>query len=137
MAKQPKLVRSNDTYYIGDVRRQITNLKAQYLQMHWRDPYTFSEENYLKGVKSTCGRIAKHFGVKFNKNAEDLKQEINDLIAKLPQIESKEKEETLDEIGIPEIRPFAAKTETLVSNEDEQPREEEIQTEAVAEKSGG
>lgn len=127
-----KLVRSNDTYYIGDVRRQITNLKAQYLQMHLHDPYTFSEENYLKGVKATCARIARHFGVKFNKQAVDLKDEINALIAKIPAIESKETEETLDEIGIPEIRPFAAKDEPLIGVEDEQPRQEENEVEAVA-----
>lgn len=102
------IVRSNDRCYIGDIRRQITNLKAQYLQLRIKDPHTYSEENYVKGVKSICSRVAKHFGEKFDKNAPDLKQEINNLIAKLPKLE----------------------------NEDEQTRIEETQDEAVAEKSG-
>lgn len=129
-----KLVRSDDTYYIGDVRRQITNLKAQYLQMFWSNPMIYSEENYIKGVKSICGRVAKHFGTKFNKNTDDLKQEINDLISKIPQQESKETEETLDEVGIPEIRQMKMMMSGAIQSEE---REEENSVEALDEQSGG
>jgi hypothetical protein len=94
MPKNPKIVRSNDTYKIGDIRRQITNLKAQYLQMHILNRQVYSEENYVKGVKAICSRVAKHFGVTFNKNAEDLKLEINNLITKIPKIEVGESEDT-------------------------------------------
>lgn len=118
------LVQSNNTYYIGDIASQIKILKAQFLQLYPSAPMIYNDEGFEKAVKSLCGRVAKHFGEKFNKNAENLQDEINALIKKIPNSADGAMSMSMDNT-------------TLVDGEkNEQSGQETVEDEAVQQKSG-
>jgi hypothetical protein len=114
------IVQSNNTYYIGDIASQIKVLKAQFLQLYPAAPHIYNDEGFQKAVKSLCSRVAKHFGEKFDKNAESLQDEINSLIKKIPNSADG---------GIPSANLFDGE-------ENEQSGQETVEDEAVQPQSG-
>lgn len=77
--KKPRLPFSDQQVKYTDIKMRIAILKAQFFFMSRFNKLEYNDDTFRTAVIRLCGTTARYYGMKFNRKAENIVDEINKL----------------------------------------------------------